>query len=184
MLDNNAPRMSQHAKKPAPRRKGGRATNGAMRNGAARDGEARDGAVDLGLLERLVGYQVRRLQLRIFQDFVETMGEHDIRPSQFSVLTVVGANPGLKQTQVSAALGIKRANLVVMLDELERRGLIERARGSADRRSHALHLTRAGKQLKDRLDALVLRHEEHFVGRIGAEGKRLVMTLIRAMLEP
>ena len=172
MLDNNAPPMSARAKKPSRRKALPKARPA-----------ARDGRIDLGLLERLVGYQVRRLQLRIFQDFIETMGGHDIRPSQYSVLAVVGANPGLKQTQVSAALGIKRANLVVMLDELERRGLIERARGPEDRRSHALHLTRAGAHLKAQLDALVLRHEEHFVRRIGEAEKRRMMASIRAMLE-
>ena len=148
----------------------------------ARNG-AHDGAVDLGVLERLVGYKIRRLQLRIFQDFIETMAGHDIRPSQFSVLEVVGANPGLKQTQVSAALGIKRANLVGMLDALERRGLVERARGAADRRAHALHLTPAGTALKTRLDTLVLRHEEHFLSKIGAVDRRRLMTLLERMLE-
>jgi DNA-binding MarR family transcriptional regulator len=35
---------------------------------------------------------------------------------------------------------------VVLLDELEQRGLIERRDNPADRRSYALHLTRAGLQ--------------------------------------
>jgi DNA-binding MarR family transcriptional regulator len=149
---------------------------------AERGARAGSGAVDLGVLAQLVGYKVRRLQLRIFQDFIETMAAHDIRPTQFSVLTVVGANPGLKQTQVSAALGIKRANLVVMLDELERRGLLQRVRGPEDRRSHALHLTDAGADLRRRLDELVQRHEQRFIRKIGADGKRRLLDLLEKML--
>jgi len=161
---------------------GAKAAPASRRAGSA--SAARGDGIDLGLLERLVGYKIRRLQLRIFQDFLETMDGLGIRPSQFSVLTVVGANPGLKQTQVSAALGIKRANLVGMLDELERRGLIERARGARDRRAHALHLTLAGAALKTRLDALVLRHEAHFLEKIAAADRRRLMTLLEKMLEP
>ena len=40
----------------------------------------------------------------------------DIRPAQFSVLTVIERNPGLTQSQVAEALGIKRTNFVGMLD--------------------------------------------------------------------
>ena len=54
------------------------------------------------------------------------MAEHDIRPAQFSVLEVIGRNPGLRQTQVSFALGMKTTNFVPLLDQLERRGLAAR----------------------------------------------------------
>jgi DNA-binding MarR family transcriptional regulator len=174
MLDNNSPGMIDRSAKSARKRRHEAAPERGPRAGAS--------AVDLGILAELVGYKVRRLQLRIFQDFIETMEEHGIRPSQFSVLTVVGANPGLKQAQVCAALGIKRANLVVMLDELERRGLLQRVRGPADRRSHALHLTAAGAALQKRLDELVQRHEQRFIRKIGEDGKRRLNELLEKML--
>lgn len=141
-----------------------------------------DGSIDLGVLPQLVGYAVRRAQLRIFQDFIETMAEVDIRPGQFSVLTVIAANRGLKQAEVCEALGFKRANLVVMLDELERRGLVKRVRGASDRRSRALHLTKAGEVLLLRLNGLVAQHERRFIRRIGEDGKRQLLGLLAKLI--
>lgn len=144
--------------------------------------EAGGDVIDLGLLPQLVGYAVRRAQLRIFQDFIETMAELDIRPGQFSVLTVIAANRGLKQADVCEALGIKRANLVVMLDELERRSLVKRVRGPSDRRSHALHLTKAGEALLLRLNDLVAQHEQGFIRQIGEHGKRQLLDLLTKII--
>src|SRR5271163_2280086 len=96
---------------------------------------------DLGPLPALVGYALRRAQLAVFQDFVETMAALDVRPAQFSVLLLIERNPGVNQTQISEALGIKTANLAVMLNALEARGLAKRRPDALDRRAHALHLT-------------------------------------------
>src|SRR5579862_425080 len=101
--------------------------------------------IDLGPLPELVGYVLRRAQIAVFQDFVQTMATLDIRPAQFSVMLVIARNPGVNQTQISDALGIKTANLAVMLNELATRGLAERRPGAADRRAHALHLTARAK---------------------------------------
>ena len=63
------------------------------------------------------GYAVRRFQIWIFQDFIRTLGAVDIRPTQYSVMTVIGANPGLSQMAVAKRLGIERARLVHLLGQ-------------------------------------------------------------------
>src|ERR1700694_4885401 len=79
--------------------------------------------VDLGMLPDLIGFMLRRAQIAVFQEIFKLFSEVDIRPAQFSVLTVIEKNPGLTQSRVSAALGIKRTNFVALLDSLEQRGL-------------------------------------------------------------
>ena len=102
--------------------------------------------IDLGPLPELIGYVLRRAQLVVFQDFFAAFAPFDIRPAQFSVLTVIERNPGLTQSQVAEALGIKRTNFVGMLDELEKRGLAERRQAARDKRSYALYLTADGRR--------------------------------------
>src|SRR5437588_12343659 len=97
--------------------------------------------VDLGPLRDLIGYVLRRAQLAVFQDFFAAFAPFDIRPAQFSVLTVIERNPGLTQSQVAEALGIKRTNFVGMLDELERLGLAERRQTAGDKLCYALYRT-------------------------------------------
>ena len=72
--------------------------------------------IDLGPLPELIGYVLRRAQLAVFQDFFAAFAPFDIRPAQFSVLTIIERNPGLTQTHVAAALGIKRTNFVGLLE--------------------------------------------------------------------
>ena len=98
--------------------------------------------VALGPLENSIGYALRRAQVAVFADFRENMGSAGLRPAQFSVLLVVRETPGLKQSVIADRLGIQRTNFVAMVDELQKKGWLERR--PADRRSYALHLTPAG----------------------------------------
>ena len=134
--------------------------------------------LDLGPLPDLVGYALRRAQLAVFQDFVETMATVDIRPGQYSVLLLIATNPGVSQTEISEALGIKPTNLAVLLNGLQARGLTERRRGAADKRAHALHLTPAGKTLMRKLDELVQQHEQRVTASLGADGKARLLKLL------
>ncbi|MGE0563261.1 MAG: MarR family winged helix-turn-helix transcriptional regulator [Pseudolabrys sp.] len=132
-----------------------RADNGKSR----KSGKAVQRRASLGHLTELIGYAVRRAQLAIFRDFRRSFDEFKIRPIQYGVLTVIEANPGLKQIEVCAALGIKRANFVHLINELERRGLAER-RSAEDQRANSLHLTRQGKTLMTKLRDINRQHEQ------------------------
>jgi DNA-binding MarR family transcriptional regulator len=138
--------------------------------------------VDLGPLPGFVGYVLRRAQLAVFQDFVQTMATLDIRPAQYSVLLVIARNPGVNQTQISDALGIKTANLVVMLNSLQARGLTERRPGSTDRRAHALFLTAGGRAAMQRLDKLQGEHERRIIAKLGPDGARVLLQLLAKLV--
>ena len=126
-------------------------------------------AINYGPLNRRLGYVLRRAQIAVFRDFFAEFEAFDIRPGQYSILTVIESNPGLKQSMVSEALGIKRANLVAMIDELERRGLVRRDAAPNDRRSNALVLTEAGERLIAKLHAIADRHDRRFAEILGAD---------------
>jgi len=137
-----------------------------------------DGAVDLGLIGESMGFLLKRAQMAVFHDFIRTFAAADIRPAQFSVLSVIERNPGLKQSQVSTALSIKRTNFVPLLDGLEARGLVKRKPAATDRRSHALHLTAKGVTLMEQLNALWSEHEQRVRDRIGPDGRVWLLDLL------
>lgn len=134
--------------------------------------------LDLGPLPGLIGYVLRRAQLCVFKDFNDTCGEADVRPAIFSILTIIDRNPGARQGEVGAVLGIKRSNIVALLNEMEERGLAERRPHASDRRSHALFLTDAGDALLRRLDGLVEKHEKRFVDAVGEDGRDQLIDLL------
>lgn len=135
------------------------------------------------MLPDLIGFMLRRAQIAVFQEIFRLFSEVDIRPAQFSVLVVIEKNPGLTQSQVSAALGIKRTNFVALLDSLESRGLAERQAAAGDRRSHALHLTERGKAVMRRLRQLVDIQESRLVDRIGESGRRQLIDLLHRLID-
>ena len=137
-----------------------------------------DDAVELGLLKSLLGYHLRRAQVAVFQHFTQTMGEADITPGQFGVLTVIAGNAGLSQTQLGNALGIDRSTVVVVIDRLEARGLVIRAPQPNDRRSHALRLSETGAQLLRQLEVQVRAHERHIGRELSPAEQRLLIDLL------
>lgn len=134
-------------------------------------------------LDAIIGYKLRRAQLSVFQDFLETFAKMKLRPAEFSVLALIAEKPGQKQTEIAGRLGIKRANFVVLMDGLERRGLAERRKTETDKRSHSLHLTAEGARFVKKMAVLWRDHEERFVARLGGteEKERLIALLDRIL---
>ncbi|HRF08686.1 MAG TPA: MarR family transcriptional regulator [Xanthobacteraceae bacterium] len=139
--------------------------------------------LDLGELPLLSGYMLRRAQFSAFNDFLRFFEDLGVRPVQYAVLTVIDRNPGLKQSQISEALGIKRANLVAILDALERRGLAKREAVATDRRSYALRLTDKGTSLMKELRARSEAHEKRLAAVIGEAGRQQLLTLLSGVIE-
>jgi len=139
-------------------------------------------ALDMGDLPTRMGDALRRAQITVFEDFIARLAPEDIRPAQYSALKLIGLNPGARQTDVSAALGIQRSNFGPLFDGLEQRGLVERRRSQGDRRSLGLYLTDAGLAGIARLDVLVEAHEAKFARRIGAQGRVTLQTLLHLVI--
>lgn len=103
-------------------------------------GEAGAHRIDFDELPTYVGYQVRRTQARIFAELEATLGDFDVTPGSFGVLTLIRANPGITQVALAAAFGIDKSTMSPVIFRLEKRGLIRRQVLASDRRCHALFL--------------------------------------------
>jgi len=163
---------------------------GAVRSVRPRDSRARAlarrrGAVaaEVGDLDQHVGYMLRRAQIAVFADFIATQRGSVARPGQFSVLSVIGRNPGITQSQLCATLGIKRANLVAVIDHFEALDLARREPSKTDRRSNRLRLTDTGQQtLQMALDDLSA-HEARIMNLLGTAGKQALLKLLAKLCE-
>ncbi len=142
-----------------------------------------DAAIDITPLPDAIGYMLRRAHLVVVKNFMTVCDELNIRPGQYGILTVIENNPGLKQIDVSLALGIKRTNMVALIDILEKRALVRRVVVRADRRSYALHLTPKGKAFMSKLRARSAQHEEEVSAALGENGRAQLLSLLRRLLE-
>ncbi|WP_332748538.1 MarR family winged helix-turn-helix transcriptional regulator [Hydrogenophaga sp.] len=140
-------------------------------------GDARE--VDTSYLETLLGYNARRAALTIIALFLRRMEPYDLRPVDFSVLTVVAHNPGVTSRQICAALDILPPNLVGMVKALHKRGLIERQPHPTDRRAQGLHLTPAGQRLHAQAQTTATNLEQEATHTLSAAELQTLTALLR-----
>jgi DNA-binding MarR family transcriptional regulator len=148
------------------------------------DVEPGAGSVDLGPLKGYVGFMLRRVQSAVFADFIAQLAAVELRPAQYALLEVIDANPGLKQSDAAAALGIQKANFVALVSELEARSLLLRRRSQSDRRSYALFLEPGGLRLLERARRLHSDHESRLAAQLGTAGRDRLLSLLNRLAEP
>lgn len=135
--------------------------------------------IELGELSDLLGYALKRAQLRVFGDFLRCVATLKLTPAQFSVLLLLERNPGRNQTEIASTLGIQRPNFVAMLDALEGRGLCLRKRSENDRRSHVLMLTDKGRATLIRAKKLIeTRHEARLTKLLGPDDRAALLRML------
>lgn len=134
------------------------------------------------VLGTLIGYRLKRAYMRIQPEAQRVLAENGLRVVSFSCLSIIADNPGIVQAELADALQMERSNLVVIIDELEERGLITRERVPTDRRRYALTATLPGRHLRDTLANKVRQAEEAVFGRLSKED-RAFLTAVSEWLE-
>ena len=163
-MSRNSPK--RHAKTASrPRRRGDKAVAG----------------VDFGPLAGWVGFNLRMAQEAAFQAFSRLsrdIGEH---PGRFAVLTLIARNPGISPTVLGAASGRDKSSMTPVLDDLVRRGLVQRKRTEGDRRVWRLSLTPAGERTLAKMTACARRHEQNLDRFIGARDRTRFVAALRRL---
>ena len=77
--------------------------------------------------------------------------EHEIPPGQIFALREIGHEDGITQRDLADRLRISRPTLTVMLQKMEKAGIVERRADEGDQRFTHLHLTTEGAALHDRM---------------------------------
>jgi DNA-binding MarR family transcriptional regulator len=135
--------------------------------------------VDTAYLQTLLGYNARRAALVIIEQFVQGMSELDLRPVDFSVLSVIFHNPGVTSRQLCASLSILPPNLVGLIKALEQRGLIERRPHPQDGRALGLHTTAQGQDLMSRAEARASEIEGRAAHRLSPQEQQQLISLLQ-----
>lgn len=140
--------------------------------------------VDTSFLESLLGYNARRAALAVIEVFLERMAPYELKPVDFSVMSLVTHNPGITSRQLCTALGILPPNLVGMVNGLERRELIERRPHPRDGRAMGLHLTAAGQKLMRDAEMTAAALEADVATRLSAAELRTLIALLKKVYQP
>lgn len=151
-------------------------------NPAARPAACVD-VVDISFLESLLGYNARRAALAVIEVFVERMAPYQLKPVDFSVMSLVQHNAGITSRQLCHALGILPPNLVGMVNALEKRELIERRPHPRDGRAMGLHLTASGHKLMRDAEKTAAALEADVAARLSPAELRTLIGLLKKVYQ-
>jgi DNA-binding MarR family transcriptional regulator len=92
------------------------------------------------------GFLLSRASGRLVQTTNEALAPFGLRVRQYSVLALAcDSGEGISQRELAATLGLDPSQVVALVDELQRAGLVERRTASNDRRARLVVGTRAGR---------------------------------------
>jgi DNA-binding MarR family transcriptional regulator len=135
--------------------------------------------IDTRYLETLIGYNARRAALTIIEVFLRRMSVYELRPVDFSVLSLITHNPGISSRQLCSALSILPPNLVGMVNALEKRELVSRKPHPSDGRVVGLHLTDIGRLLMKDAEKTAQELEIDAAAKLTTTERKTLMRLLQ-----
>ncbi len=154
-------------------------TNGIGHRRRGKNGEALGASINFGPLAYWVGFNLRMAQEAAFQAFSRRSLEIGESPGRFATLTLIARNPGISQTELSHANGRDKSSLTPVVEELVRRGLVERKRMDSDRRTYRLNVTPAGKKVLTTMTRCARRHERNLDHIIGERDRKRFLQILK-----
>jgi DNA-binding MarR family transcriptional regulator len=113
-------------------------------------------------------------------DALESVG---LTPALFGLLNVLGAREGAIQQELGSAMGIDRSTMVVLIDELEAKGLAKRRSRPADRRAREVAITPKGQQLLRQGRQMATQVEDEVLRGLSSTERRQLLKLLRQALD-
>jgi DNA-binding MarR family transcriptional regulator len=113
--------------------------------------------------------------------FAERLTPLGLEPRHAGMLIRLAANEGRSQQAIGELIGLNPTRMVFLVDELERRGLVERRRNVADRRSYALYLTDSGRDTLREVSAAAARHSESLGAALAPAERGQLTALLRKL---
>jgi DNA-binding MarR family transcriptional regulator len=105
----------------------------------------------------------------------------DLSSTQYNVLRILRGSPeGLPCGEIARRLITRDPDVTRLLDRMEKRGLIWRARESRDRRMVLARITPEGLKLVDRLDEPVQKIHRKQLGHLGKDQLHALTELLAA----
>jgi DNA-binding MarR family transcriptional regulator len=115
--------------------------------------------------------------------FAERLEPFGLKPPHIGILGIIAYTDGLSQQALGERLGVFPSRLVGLLDDLEKRGLVERRDSPDDRRTYALFMTPPGRQTFEQIGRVALDHQEALCAALDVSEQETLAGLLRRIAE-
>lgn len=139
--------------------------------------------LETGHLHQTIAYHIRRAQLQLWRDFKENVNSGTLIRGQYTVMSMINANPGITQIDLSRELDIDKASLVPLIYRLEKAGWITKIPAEEDRRRHTLFLTKEGQKNLNILNENMEVHEKEIRSKFTNPEVKTLIKLLRRIYD-
>jgi len=133
-------------------------------------------------IQQKPGHLIRRLQQIAFAIFMDKTREFGITPVQYSAILAVESHPGIDQTTLCNIIAFDRSTIGDVVSRLEKKKMIVRRPGSADRRTKALYITPLGRRLLGEIEPAVAATQRLILAPLKASERNAFMQMLKRMV--
>jgi DNA-binding MarR family transcriptional regulator len=134
-------------------------------------------------LRRLPSWMTSEVARMASRLVTASLAQDGARRPHFTVLTSLAEQGAASQADIGRRLSIDRSDLHAILPELERDGLVRRARDELDRRRNVVALTAAGRAALERLDRRIDAAQDELLEPLSGGERRQFARLLAKLLE-
>ena len=111
--------------------------------------------------------------------FAERLTVLELSPPDAGILRLLRMSAGISQQTLSARLQIHPSRLVAILDNLEKKSLIERKPNPDDRRLYSLHLTNDGVEILEQIGKVAREHQDALLAALNNDERGSLTALLQ-----
>lgn len=115
--------------------------------------------------------------------FAERLTILELSPPDAGILRLLRMSAGISQQALSTRLQIHPSRLVAILDNLEKRSLIERKPNPDDRRLYSLHLTKNGIEILERIGKVAREHQDALLAVLDSDERSSLTALLQKIAD-
>ena len=138
-----------------------------------------EGGLGEAALKYIIGYQLAQAAITTTEVFqTQVGGPFDVRPVEFTILTLIHENPGVSGKQLARALAVTAPNITMWIDRLEGRALVARERSPTDGRAQHLRVTPQGAALARNAVQRLLDGERQALAALSPAERAILVELL------
>jgi DNA-binding MarR family transcriptional regulator len=134
------------------------------------------------MVEFRLGYLLKHAWLELGAHTGPALEPWSLDGRELAVLGVLDADEPPAQRQAAERLGVDRTTMVALVDELERKGYVERRADPDDRRRNLVHLTTAGRQARRDATRAADEAEQGFLAALSPAERTALRDMLRRIV--
>ena len=127
---------------------------------------------------RSTAFLLAQVGAKAAASFATRLQALDLVPAHAGALRAIARSAGISQQALASLLGMVPSRLVVLLDELEKRGLVERRDHPEDRRVYAIHLTDKGSRTMTEIGRVARAHDDAVCAALSEKEREVLWGLL------